>query len=145
MELEQLKSKYAAVLQRMQRGGGVKLTHVHLQDQKLFIGGNVGSQALKDELWTSIKGVDPSHQDLIADIKVDPSLAPAAEPAKSAAPAAAPAAEQRYTVVSGDTLSAISKRFYGDASKYGRIFEANRDILSDPDKIKPGQSLRIPA
>ncbi len=44
----------------------------------------------------------------------------------------------------GDTLSAISKKFYGDANKYNRIFEANRDILKDPDHIKPGQSLKIP-
>lgn len=139
--LDQLKGKYSAVLQRMERGGGVKLTHVHIQDQKLFIGGNVGSQALKDELWSEIKKIDPKYQDLIADLKIDPGLAPAAE---AASKSAAAAAEQRYTVVSGDTLSAISKRFYGDAKKYHKIFEANRDILTDPDHIKPGQSLRIP-
>ncbi|HVE71478.1 MAG TPA: LysM peptidoglycan-binding domain-containing protein [Thermoanaerobaculia bacterium] len=49
-----------------------------------------------------------------------------------------------HTVASGDTLSALAKRFYGDASKYNRIFEANRDQLSDPDKIKVGQKLKIP-
>ena len=49
-----------------------------------------------------------------------------------------------YTVVSGDTLSKIAKALYGDASKYPVIFEANRPMLSDPDKIYPGQSLRIP-
>jgi LysM repeat protein len=55
------------------------------------------------------------------------------------------ASEQRmHDVVSGDTLSALAKRYYGDASKYNRIFEANRDQLSDPDKIQVGQKLKIP-
>ncbi len=49
-----------------------------------------------------------------------------------------------YTVKSGDTLSAIAKQFYGDASKYNKIFEANKPMLSSPDKIYPGQALRIP-
>ena len=50
-----------------------------------------------------------------------------------------------YTVVSGDTLSKISKTSYGDANKYMVIFEANKPMLSDPDKIYPGQKLRIPS
>lgn len=55
------------------------------------------------------------------------------------------AAEARYhDVVSGDTLSAISKKYYGDANKYMKIFEANKPMLSNPDKIYPGQKLRIP-
>jgi nucleoid-associated protein YgaU len=49
-----------------------------------------------------------------------------------------------YTVVSGDTLSKISKANYGDANKYMVIFEANKPMLSNPDKIYPGQVLRIP-
>jgi nucleoid-associated protein YgaU len=49
-----------------------------------------------------------------------------------------------YTVVSGDTLSKISKKYYGDANQYQKIFEANRPMLSHPDKIYPGQLLRIP-
>ena len=50
-----------------------------------------------------------------------------------------------YTVKSGDTLSKISKEFYGDANQYNKIFEANKPLLSDPNKIYPGQVLRIPA
>jgi len=50
-----------------------------------------------------------------------------------------------YTVVSGDTLSGIAKRFYGKANRWPRIFEANRDQLDNPDRIRPGQLLRIPA
>jgi len=50
-----------------------------------------------------------------------------------------------YTVQSGDTLGKIAKEFYGDASQYPKIFEANQPMLTDPDKIYVGQSLRIPA
>ncbi len=52
---------------------------------------------------------------------------------------------QFHTVESGDTLSAIAKHYYGDAMKYPVIFEANKPMLTDPDKIYPGQVLRIPA
>lgn len=52
--------------------------------------------------------------------------------------------EQTYTVAKGDTLSAIAKQFYGKASAWPQIFEANRDQLDDPDRIKPGQVLKIP-
>ncbi len=58
---------------------------------------------------------------------------------------AAPADESQYhDVVRGDTLSAIAKKFYGNANKYMVIFEANKPMLSHPDKIYPGQKLRIP-
>jgi nucleoid-associated protein YgaU len=58
--------------------------------------------------------------------------------------AAASAQSQMYTVVKGDNLSRISKQFYGDPNKYNLIFEANKPMLKHPDKIYPGQSLRIP-
>ncbi|MEO8742417.1 MAG: LysM peptidoglycan-binding domain-containing protein [Lysobacteraceae bacterium] len=54
-------------------------------------------------------------------------------------------ADQTYTVVSGDNLSKIAKHFYGHANRWSAIFEANRDQLKDPDKIFPGQVLKIPA
>jgi nucleoid-associated protein YgaU len=57
--------------------------------------------------------------------------------------ASAPPA-QYYTVVKGDTLSKIAKQFYGDANAYPAIFEANQPLLKHPDKIYPGQNLRIP-
>ena len=50
-----------------------------------------------------------------------------------------------YTVVKGDTLSKISKQYYGDANKYAVIFEANREVIRQPDLIFPGQKIRIPA
>jgi nucleoid-associated protein YgaU len=67
------------------------------------------------------------------------STAPPPKPA-----AAAPPAPRTYTVASGDNLSKIAKRFYGDANQWKRIFEANRDIIKDPDLIRPGQTLKIP-
>jgi uncharacterized protein YidB (DUF937 family) len=63
--------------------------------------------------------------------------------ASSTAPAPVPR-EESYTVAAGDSLSKIAKRFYGDANLWKQIFEANRDRISDPDRIHPGQVLRIP-
>ena len=53
-------------------------------------------------------------------------------------------AGRTYVVVSGDSLSRIAKREYGDAQKWPKIYEANRNIIKDPDLIYPGQELRIP-
>jgi len=64
---------------------------------------------------------------------------------ESTAPDAPPPAEQTYTVQSGDTLSKIAKQFYGNANAWKQIFDANTDQLSNPDLIKPGQVLKIPA
>ena len=58
--------------------------------------------------------------------------------------AAEPAASKTYTVVKGDSLSKIAKREYGDAKQWHRIYEANRDIIKDPDLIYPGQELKVP-
>ena len=58
----------------------------------------------------------------------------------------APAATEKieyYEIVSGDTLSAVAQKYYGKASAYMRIFEANREVIKDPDKIYPGQKIRI--
>jgi len=59
---------------------------------------------------------------------------------------ALPATEEveYYEIVSGDTLSGIAKKFYGDGSRYMRIFKANKEVIKDPDKIYPGQKIRIP-
>lgn len=79
-------------------------------------------------------------------VKAD-NIVNAIEVAKKEAPAPAPekvSAERFYEVVSGDTLGKIAQKYYGKASAYPKIFEANRDILDNPDLIKPGQKLRIP-
>ena len=66
---------------------------------------------------------------------------------QSGASSTAPAAEvyETYEVKSGDSLSKIAKRVYGNAAAWKRIFEANTDVVKDPDKIFPGQKLKIPA
>ena len=66
------------------------------------------------------------------------------EPAPAPAPEPVVVEERIYEVVSGDTLGAIAQKYYGAASKYMKIFEANRDILDNPDLIKVGQKLKIP-
>jgi len=79
-------------------------------------------------------------------VKAD-NIVNAIEVAKAPEPQAAPeqvSAERFYEVVSGDTLGAISQKYYGKASDYMKIFEANRDILDNPDLIKVGQKLKIP-
>lgn len=84
----------------------------------------------------------------IAKVEADLPPAPAAKTAdaQSGGVAKAPAADPVFhTVKKGETLSAIAKEYLGSASKYNAIFEANRPMLSDPDKIYPGQTLRIPA
>jgi nucleoid-associated protein YgaU len=55
-----------------------------------------------------------------------------------------PEPAEYYEIVSGDTLGAIAKRFYGKSSAYMKIFEANKDIIEDPNKIYPGQKIIIP-
>lgn len=77
--------------------------------------------------------------------RVNDQITLAAQPAAAATAGAAPPARATfYTVKSGDTLSKIAKEHYGDANRYGEIFDANRPMLKDPDKIYPGQALRIP-
>jgi len=129
---DELKAKYAPALREIEKQG-VKLQNLHVQDNKLFIKGAAPSDAAKNIVWTTIKSVDPAYADLLCDIAIDPSLVP---PSSS---------DQAYTVQAGDTLSKISKQFYGDAKNYMKIFNANKDSLSDPDKIKVGQVLKIPA
>jgi len=137
-DLEQMKQKYASVFTTIEQQQ-IRLSHVHIQDNKLFIQGAAPSDQAKNKVWDVIKTVNPNWaSDLTADISVDPSIAPANASTQASSP-------RTYTVQSGDSLSKISKQFYGDANQYNKIFEANRDILSDPNRINPGQTLKIPA
>ena len=138
--LEELKGKYKAALDTI-HSEGVRLTHLHVQDNKLFIQGAAPSQDVKNDVWNQIKAADSSFADLTCDLSIDPSLP---QPAPKTAAAAAGSGNKTYTVQSGDTLSKIAQNFYGNASQYNRIFEANRDKLSNPDKIQVGQELVIP-
>jgi nucleoid-associated protein YgaU len=120
---EQLKQKYQPVLDTIQKEGA-ELQNLNLDGNQLFLKATVVSEASKNRIWDGIKAVDPNFADLKHDIEVRQG-------------------EQTYTVRPGDTLSKISKYFYGDANKYPQIVKANN--LDDPDKIKAGQQLLIPA
>jgi nucleoid-associated protein YgaU len=133
---EQLKMKYQSVLNFIQ-SQGVQLQNLNMEGDKLLIRASAPSAELKNRVWDQIKLVDPNYSDLIADIQ-----APAA--AAAAAGGSSTSASRTYTVQPGDNLSKISKQFYGDPNKYMKIFEANKDKLSDPDKIKAGMDLLIP-
>ena len=135
---EQLKAKYQSVLNFMQQQN-VQLQNVNMEGDKLFIRATAPSQDVKNRVWDQIKLVDPQSSDLTADIQ-----APAAAAAVAAAGAGSAPASRTYTVLAGDSLSKISKHFYGDANQYMKIVNANKDQISDPDKIKPGMELNIP-
>jgi len=103
------------------------------RDGKLHFLGTVATEDEKNEIWAAIKTIPTWKNDIVADIQV------------TGGPAAGAAAAARtYTVKAGDTLSAIAKEHLGSAGAYLKIFEANKDQLTDPDKIKPGQVLRLP-
>jgi len=136
---EQLKLKYQSVLNFIQ-SQGVQLQNVNMEGDKLLIRASAPSADLKNRVWDQIKLVDPSASDLIADIQAPPAAAAAAASAGGASSAAA----RTYTVKAGDSLAKISKQFYGDANKYMKIFEANKDKLTDPNKVNVGTELLIP-
>ncbi len=133
---EQLKAKYQSVLNFIQTQG-IQLQNVNMEGDKLLIRASAPSADLKNRVWDQIKLVDPSYSDLLVDIQ-------APQAAAAAAAAGSGSTARTYTVQPGDNLSKISKQFYGDANKYLKIFEANKDKLADPDKIKAGMELLIP-
>jgi nucleoid-associated protein YgaU len=141
--LEELKSKYQGALDTIKREG-VRLAHLHVQDNKLFIQGAAPSQDIKNNVWNQIKAADPSYSDLTCDITVDSSL-PQPQQAQAAAASGGGSSNKTYTVKPGDTLSKIAKEFYGNANEYNKIFQANQDKLTSPDKIQVGQELVIPS
>jgi hypothetical protein len=115
----------------------IQFENFHVQDDKLFIKGVAPSEDAKNKFWDQVKLVNASLDDITADIRVDESRA-------QGAAVGGGAGGETYTVKSGDTLSKISKHFYGDANEYMRIFYANRDKIKDPNMIQVGQQLNIP-
>lgn len=156
--LEQLKQKYVSVLNAINKND-IRVRNIHVENDKLVIRGEAPNEEAKKQFWNAVKKVDQNYKDLNADISVAPvaQSAPKKADVKQAggqssqptpmSPGVTPASgssARTYTVKKGDTLSKISKEYYGDANQYMKIFEANRDQLKDPDKIYPGQELRIP-
>ncbi len=118
---EELQSKYKAVLDKG-HDIGLNVQNLNMEGDKLLIRGVVPSDYAKNELWDAIKSVDAGVSDAIIDVNVQSGLA--------------------YTVKSGDTLSKIAKRFYGDANHYHQIAAANG--IANPDRINVGQELKLP-
>ncbi|MFK7793596.1 MAG: peptidoglycan-binding protein LysM [Devosiaceae bacterium] len=101
---------------------------VKVEGDKVVIAGSAPTQELREKIILAAGNVDG-----IASVE------------DNIQPEDTSAAADFHTVEKGDTLWAVSKKAYGDGSKYMKIFEANKPMLSDPDKIYPGQVLRIPA
>lgn len=130
--------------------------------KKLFGSEEEAPQKIKshiEEENPGISNLDVSIQDGVVTLSGEAASAEAMEKAVlmagnvkgvsevRAADVVAPAAVEQmeyYEIVSGDTLSALAKKYYGDASKYPRIFEANREVIKDPNLIFVGQKIRIP-
>jgi nucleoid-associated protein YgaU len=122
-DLATLKQKYQPVLDVLAKEDAT-VDALDMQGNQLHIKATVVSEASKNRIWDAIKAVDPTFADLKHEIVVAQG-------------------DQTYTVKSGDSLSKISKLFYGDANQYMKIAKANN--IPDPDKIKAGQQLKIPA
>jgi nucleoid-associated protein YgaU len=125
-DLNQLKQKYAPVLQVMQEFSeyGAKVESVDLAGEQLHIKGSVPSTVIANRVWDAIKQVDPTYSDLKHEIVTTGG------------------AEQPYTIKPGDNLSKISKLFYGTPNHYQQIAQANN--ISDPNKIQAGQQIKLP-
>jgi len=115
---------------------------VTVKGDTVTITGQASSQAEREKailILGNTKGV--AHVD--DRITLAPPSAAPSQTAQPSAPSVAPST--LYTVKAGDTLSKIAKQFYGDANRYSELFDANKPMLKDPDKIYPGQVLRVPA
>ncbi|NNE43242.1 MAG: LysM peptidoglycan-binding domain-containing protein [Gemmatimonadetes bacterium] len=121
-----LQEKYRAVLQ-IGESINVKDGYVKEEDGKLKIGGTVPYAYDKDRLWDAIKQQSGWESEVEADIDV-----------------ANTDVYGVYEVVSGDTLWKVSEKLYGKGNLYMKIFEANKDQLDNPDRIKVGQKLKMP-
>ena len=132
-----LRDKYAYAIQQAK---GKFDGSAQERDGKLYFTGKVNTEAEKNEIWTAIKTIPTWQKDVVADIQV--TGGPAAGAGAPTAATATPAGKT-YTVKAGDTLGAIAKEHLGSAGAYMQIFELNKDVLTDPDKITPGQVLRL--
>ncbi len=135
-EAEEIKKEIERAL-----GSNVSNLGVRFDNGRVTLQGTAKSQAAKEKaslIAGNVKGVSNVSDD---GLRVD-----GAQTAGSATTTTAASGGSRYyTIKSGDTLSKIAKEQYGDSGDYTKIFEANREVIGDPDKIYPGQQIRIPA
>ena len=111
----------------------VEMLRIDVKGEQATVNGKVKAQAIREKIVLAVGNTTGIS-------KVDDRLELVVE--KAAAPKEPEA--KYYTVIKGDSLSKIAKTQYGDAKKYPVIFDANKPMLKDPDKIYPGQVLRIP-
>lgn len=130
-----LRDKYAWAIQTAKNVG--MQGSADEKDGKLYFHGTVANDDQVNQIWNAIKTIPDWRNDIVADIKSTGGQAAAAAGSQSQT-------TTTYTVKAGDTLSKIAKETLGNANQYMEIFNANRDQLQDPDKIKPGQVLKIP-
>lgn len=123
-----VKEKYQSVLD-LGKKLNIQNGDVWVEDGILKVKGTAATQYEKNLIWDEIKAV--AGEEAPTDIKANITVADESVYAK-------------HTVKSGDTLGKIAKHYYGNAGKYTAIFEANKDILKNPDVIFPDQELRIP-
>jgi nucleoid-associated protein YgaU len=128
-----LRDKYAYAIQtakdlRMQGSADER-------DGKLYFHGTVGTDVEVNKIWDAIKTIPDWRNEIVGDIKA--TGVPSAVPTTGTS-------EGTYTVKAGDTLSKIAQEKLGDANAYMDIFNANKGLLTDPNKIKPGQVLKMP-
>ncbi len=121
-----LQDKYRPILDLANQ---LHIRDVNAQESngKLNIKGTAPYQLEKNLLWDKIKSFNGWENEVAADITVEHNDV-----------------FGRYKVQSGDTLSKVAQRFYGDSSKYRQIYDANKDVLKDPNKINVGQELTLP-
>jgi nucleoid-associated protein YgaU len=131
-----LRDKYAYAIQTAK---GKFQGNAEEREGKLYWKGTVASDAERNEIWNAIKTIPDWQKEIVADIQVTGGAGAGQTPG-----AGAKAGGRTYTVKAGDTLSKIAKEHLGNANAYMSIFEANKDQLTDPDVIKPGQVLKIP-
>jgi nucleoid-associated protein YgaU len=112
---------------------GLSNLEVDFDDGVVTLCGDCKNEAVREQAILIAGNVQGVEKVVADDLKAPP---PAPEEPKEKA--------EVYEIVSGDTLGGIAKRYYGKASMYTKIFEANRDIIDDPNKIYPGQKIRIP-
>jgi LysM repeat protein len=140
---EELKQKYQSGLSSIEQQH-VQLQNLHVESNKLVVKAIAPTEQVKNKIWDEIKLVNPNADDLTADFTVAQSAAQATAAGASIPGSPSSQGGQSYMVKPGDSLSKISQQFYGDAHEYMRIFYANKDKISDPDKIQPGMRLTIP-
>jgi len=124
---------------------GIGSLEARVEGDMVTLTGTAASREAKNQVMALYQSL-VSEGNVANMIRVEEPRVAQASMGASASESSAPGAAttEVYEVVKGDTLSAISKRYYGSSGQYMKIFEANRDVLSNPDLIKPGQKLKIP-